>query len=70
MRIKVEMFYFSLKKKKKKETWIFLFSDTKNIQLKTEMKYSNKKENCLDKVYIILKNTFKKKGTRPIKREV
>ena len=56
------MFYFSLKKKKKKkETWIFLVSDTKNIQLKTEMKYSNKKENCLDKVYIILKNTFRRK---------
>ena len=53
--MKLEVFYFSLKekKKKKKEIWIFLASDTNNIQLKTEMKYSNKKENYLDKIYFL-----------------
>ena len=53
--MKLEVFYFSLKekKKKKKEIWIFLASDTNNTQLKTEMKYSNKKENYLDKIYFL-----------------
>lgn len=46
----------------KKNSLCSVASDTSNAQLKTEMI----KETCCDKIYIILKNTFSKKGASSI----
>lgn len=60
-RIKVEIAFLSLKKKKK--TRRVLASDSSNTQLKTEVI----KETYLDKIYRMLKNILSKKDARSVK---
>lgn len=59
-RIKVEIAFLSLKKKKTRRV---LASDSSNTQLKTEVI----KETYLDKIYRMLKNILSKKDARSVK---